>query len=108
MNAANVVGRERHFHRFGVAANLFVDPVDHVERSARRSAVAGVTGRDVNGEEVGVQSALLHSRDVRLSSVTSVSRAEVESVVGDRRRDVVVRVYDDGCAVQYYGAFAQL
>src|SRR5262245_1898984 len=108
MNAADVVGGEGHFERFGMSAGLFVYAVDHVHRASRRSAVARVTGRDVNGEEFSAQSAFFHSRDVGLNLAARVARAEIEAFVSHRRSDVVVCVYDNRIAVQFYRALAEL
>ena len=91
--------RENHCARVGV--NQRVDRVE-LQQRLRVRALAGKEHRgDEDRQELGVEPALAHPRDVGLAVRQSLR--EVGSLGDEALRHVVVCVDDDGVAVQRFG-----
>src|SRR5678815_1642693 len=84
-----------------------INRIDHVERAPRSAAVSDVPGSHVKRKEFSRQSPLLHAFDTGLIWHGRWT-AQIIVIIGHRRRHVVVRVDDDGFAMNLERSLPEL
>ena len=111
-NPPDIGGRAGHLERVRITIDLIEHDADHVECPPGSAAAFGRSfvheaGAHVNREKLRIDSAGFHSAQVRLGLHRSIrivaTVAEQETVIEHGRSDIVVRVDDDGLAMQPFG-----